>query len=299
MAANFDPYYTWLGIPPEDQPADHYRLLGLKTFEANADAISHAADKQMAHLRTLQSGKHGAASQQLLNEISAAGACLLNAERKQAYDQGLREKLAAKAKAAQPAANRPLPVAAPLPQRPVAMLPPMPGPAPVPLPAPLPGYSAAPALTRPAARNTSNNLALALVGGGVLLLVAALGIVAFVLSQANTTVAVGPKENQPSTPAANVPPPPPPVVPTSPPPPPSDNRTRCAPRRDIANAACVRRAARFAAASHSARSTAARFSGTRRHPCLAIRPRKPHRLCRCQPALGPESALHDGSVGPF
>ena len=25
----FDPYHRWLGIPPEEQPADHYRLLGI------------------------------------------------------------------------------------------------------------------------------------------------------------------------------------------------------------------------------------------------------------------------------
>ena len=26
----FDPYYSWLAIPPEDQPPNHYQLLGLK-----------------------------------------------------------------------------------------------------------------------------------------------------------------------------------------------------------------------------------------------------------------------------
>ncbi len=25
----FDPYYRWLSIPREEQPADHYRLLGI------------------------------------------------------------------------------------------------------------------------------------------------------------------------------------------------------------------------------------------------------------------------------
>ena len=28
MSDHFDPYYTWLGIPPEEQPPDHYRLIG-------------------------------------------------------------------------------------------------------------------------------------------------------------------------------------------------------------------------------------------------------------------------------
>ncbi len=30
---NFDPYHKWLGIPPDEQPANHYRLLGLELFE--------------------------------------------------------------------------------------------------------------------------------------------------------------------------------------------------------------------------------------------------------------------------
>ncbi len=44
MSADFDPYYTWLGIPPEQQPPDHYQLLGLRRFEDNAAVIESAAD---------------------------------------------------------------------------------------------------------------------------------------------------------------------------------------------------------------------------------------------------------------
>ena len=86
----FDPYYKWLGIPPEDQPPNHYRLLGLTLFEQNRDAIDNAADRQMSHVRTFQSGPYGPQSQQLLNEIAAARLCLLDSHRKQAYDDGLR-----------------------------------------------------------------------------------------------------------------------------------------------------------------------------------------------------------------
>ena len=35
----FDPYHRWLGIPPEEQPAHFYRLLGIKALEDNADVI--------------------------------------------------------------------------------------------------------------------------------------------------------------------------------------------------------------------------------------------------------------------
>ena len=57
MVEAFDPYHKWLGIPPEDQPPDHYRLLGLKALESDPDAIEAAADQRMAHLRTYQKGK--------------------------------------------------------------------------------------------------------------------------------------------------------------------------------------------------------------------------------------------------
>ncbi len=39
----FDPYHKWLGIPAKDQPANHYRLLGLDLFEADAEVIESAA----------------------------------------------------------------------------------------------------------------------------------------------------------------------------------------------------------------------------------------------------------------
>ncbi|MEX2093880.1 MAG: hypothetical protein WD971_14435 [Pirellulales bacterium] len=113
MAETFDPYYVWLGIAPDEQPADHYRLLGLRAFEANADVIDHAADRQMAHLRSFSTGKRAALAQRLLNEISAARICLHDADAKAKYDDQLRA-----AKAAIAAANAP-PVAVTPPQRPV------------------------------------------------------------------------------------------------------------------------------------------------------------------------------------
>ena len=87
MSGTFDPYYSWLSIPPEEQPPNHYRLLGVKFLESNADVIENAADRQMAHVRSHQAGKHSAASQKVLNELSAARICLLSPERKAAYDR--------------------------------------------------------------------------------------------------------------------------------------------------------------------------------------------------------------------
>ncbi len=120
-AADFDPYHVWLSIAPDEQPPHHYRLLGLKPFESDLRVIESAADRQMAHVRTFQSGKYSKASQKLLNEISTAKVCLLNATNKQAYDQKLKASLGESAAAAKPvvkSAARPAPLTAkPLPDR--------------------------------------------------------------------------------------------------------------------------------------------------------------------------------------
>ncbi|MEX2175616.1 MAG: hypothetical protein WD872_14730, partial [Pirellulaceae bacterium] len=111
MSDQFDPYHVWLGIPREEQPPNHYRLLGLRLYEADADAIGNALDQRRAYLRTLQTGKRSALSQKLLNEVSAAGVILLEEARKQEYDRQLRAKEAA---AKPPARKLPLPTARPL-----------------------------------------------------------------------------------------------------------------------------------------------------------------------------------------
>jgi len=86
---NFDPYHRWLGIRPEEQPVDHYRLIGVARYESDADVIENACDQRMSHVRTFQSGKFRDHSQQVLNHLSTARGCLLNPENKQAYDATL------------------------------------------------------------------------------------------------------------------------------------------------------------------------------------------------------------------
>jgi hypothetical protein len=90
MSEAFDPYYKWLGIPPNEQPPDHYRLLGVRQFEADADVIEHAADARMTHLRGFGTSQHATISQKLLNEVSAARLCLLSKDKKAAYDAQLK-----------------------------------------------------------------------------------------------------------------------------------------------------------------------------------------------------------------
>ena len=116
----FDPYYKWLGIGPNERPINYYRLLGLRLFEADADVISHAADRQIVHIRSFQTGKHSAESQKLLNELSAAQRCLLNAQQKAAYDVSLRRQLATPVPpaVAPPAVRQPPPPPPPAPAAP-------------------------------------------------------------------------------------------------------------------------------------------------------------------------------------
>ena len=125
MSDDFDPYYLWLGIPPQERPANHYRLLGVQLFEANPSVIESAADRQMAQLRSMQGGKHSELSQRLLNEVAAAKVCLLRPPQKAKYDEALRAKLDQQASQSasggqlqpRPASvARPTPQAQPIPQ---------------------------------------------------------------------------------------------------------------------------------------------------------------------------------------
>ena len=145
MSDNFDPYFKWLGIPPEQQPPDHYRLLGVPAFVADVDVISHAADQRMTHLRGFQNGQHAALSQQLLNHVAAARACLLSPERKAQYDAQLREYLPARVTPSSDLRRGGLLTATPLDARTVVVPPPenaevprLAAPPPTPSPAPPP-----------------------------------------------------------------------------------------------------------------------------------------------------------------
>ncbi len=99
MAESFDPYHKWLGIPPAEQPPNHYRLLGVTLFESDLDVIANAADQRIGHVRAFQIGKHSDESQRILKAISAARVCLLNADKKAEYDARLRSAAAAAADA--------------------------------------------------------------------------------------------------------------------------------------------------------------------------------------------------------
>ncbi|MBQ2620103.1 MAG: hypothetical protein IJF84_11375 [Thermoguttaceae bacterium] len=109
MTEQFDPYYQWLGIPQEERPINKYRLLALQVFESDEDVIANAADRQMAFIRTFQSGAHSAESQKLLNELSNARVTLLNKQSKAEYDQQLRQTLGAREMRSTPPPVPPVP----------------------------------------------------------------------------------------------------------------------------------------------------------------------------------------------
>ena len=114
MTKDFDPYHKWLGISPKDQPPNHYRLLALGLFESDPEVIDAAANRQMAYLQQRATGEHAAMSQKLLNELSAARLCLLNREKKSAYDAELKAKQGTASKettSSQPGSPQPDPLA--------------------------------------------------------------------------------------------------------------------------------------------------------------------------------------------
>jgi hypothetical protein len=93
MSAEFDPYHKLLGIAPREQPPDHYRLLGVDTFEDDPEVIEASANRQMTYLQGLASGPNVEHVQQLLNEVSRARVCLLDIKQKTAYDSDLQDGL--------------------------------------------------------------------------------------------------------------------------------------------------------------------------------------------------------------
>ena len=108
MSDSFDPYQQWLGIQPHEHPVDHYRLLGLPRYCSDQELIRSATDGRMGYVRTFQTGRHAAHTQQLLNKLSAAKLCLLDPHTRATYNAVLEGQMSAEP---QPAAAAGLPPA--------------------------------------------------------------------------------------------------------------------------------------------------------------------------------------------
>ena len=87
----FNHLYKWLGIAPQEQPPNHYRLLGINIFEDDMDVIANAGDARMAYVKNFQTTEHSDSSQTIMNQIAEARVCLLNPIKKTEYDQALKQ----------------------------------------------------------------------------------------------------------------------------------------------------------------------------------------------------------------
>lgn len=92
-SGGFDPYYMWLGIGAEEQPANYYRLLDVKTFESNSEVLDTGFQRRMAYLRGIKSGDRLEHAERIKNELAEARHCLLNHAKKTTYDVELKRQL--------------------------------------------------------------------------------------------------------------------------------------------------------------------------------------------------------------
>ncbi|REJ98798.1 MAG: hypothetical protein DWQ35_00275 [Planctomycetota bacterium] len=131
MSGDFDPYHKWLGIPPEDQPPDHYRLLGVTRFETDAEVIENAAAGRLAAIERHLEGDYAAEAAELTERVNAARFCLTRPKRKKGYDAALRQ-MAAQRPATRTVQSPTQPVQSPTQPKPVEKpsLPPVPPPLP-------------------------------------------------------------------------------------------------------------------------------------------------------------------------
>ncbi len=87
-----DPYYEWLGIAPNEQPPNHYRLLGISLFESNPQVIESAVNQRMNYLQQLTGdSQHVDDAQRIMGEVSRARLILLKEEKRAAYDARLKQ----------------------------------------------------------------------------------------------------------------------------------------------------------------------------------------------------------------
>lgn len=157
MPDGFDPYHVWLGIPPDEQPPDNYRLLGLRQFESNPDVILNAGEQRIRHLRAMQVGSRQADSQKLLNEVAVASQTLLSSERKQVYDSQLSTSMTRNRPEPSTYSATPIVVSPPQSWQPQSdPVPILPQPATIAVPAPSPAFVSVPTRRR---NNTHSPLA--------------------------------------------------------------------------------------------------------------------------------------------
>ncbi len=89
--SDFNAYHKWLGIPPEEQPPNYYRLLGITLFEKDRAVIIAALDQRQLFLQKKSVGPQGDLAEPLLEQLQQARLCLLNRLTRAQYDSKLRQ----------------------------------------------------------------------------------------------------------------------------------------------------------------------------------------------------------------
>src|SRR5262245_46933671 len=86
----FNAFHEWLALPREATSPTYYQILGLAEFEADAAKITQAGDRAITRVRSFRPGSRAKEWSRLLDEISSAKNCLLDAEVKREYDRCLK-----------------------------------------------------------------------------------------------------------------------------------------------------------------------------------------------------------------
>ena len=102
MSEPFNPYHQWLSIPPSGRPIDYYWLLGLAQFEDDPRVIEAAAEQRVTHLKTYAAGSRGLLARRLQGQVAVAANCLLQPDKKTAYDMRLSAMIRARHRAIVP-----------------------------------------------------------------------------------------------------------------------------------------------------------------------------------------------------
>lgn len=81
---------AWLQIPPAELPANFYRLLGVAPFTFDSAEIDAGFEQQRQRLKSHLAGPNAVLAARVLAKLETARACLLDAQRRAAYDVQLR-----------------------------------------------------------------------------------------------------------------------------------------------------------------------------------------------------------------
>src|SRR5580692_10151361 len=79
---------SWLGLPADAWPPDHYRLLGLEPGEGDVALIEQRVHQRLDSVRRYQM-MHPELATEAMNRLAQAFVCLTEAATKKAYDQTL------------------------------------------------------------------------------------------------------------------------------------------------------------------------------------------------------------------